>query len=241
MHNAQVPKKCNLWTLFPWLTPEEKAIDTLTAFVHDAEHELLSVITALQGHVDLLHAEQALNGVDADRVATIDRTISRLITDTNVLASVADLAKAPRSNQKQLVETLMQEIAAETRTAFSTKQVSLSCDIASGLTLVGRAGALKLMITGMLLAVLHRCRKLESVRIVGVTTKRLLSLSFDTGEDAGEGEFKPWQLGELRLMPLNGDAIGLAAVDAMARLHRGHLSVSNLADHRHGYRLVFNV
>ena len=40
------------------MSPEEMAMDTLTAFVRDAEHDSLAVVTALQAHIDLLHDEQ---------------------------------------------------------------------------------------------------------------------------------------------------------------------------------------
>lgn len=226
---------------FSWPEPEAKAIDTLTSFVRDTEHELLSVVTALQANIDLLYNEQLRNHLPVDRFSIVNRTITRLITDTNVLVSISELAKVPRSNQKQMLEGLMQEIAAETQLAFRNSQVSLTCDIAAGTTLIGQARSLKLMITGMLLAVLHECHKLEIVRIVGLTNKRRVSLSFDFGLESGEGVFKPWQLGQLRLMPLNGEGLSLSAVDAMARLHRGQLTVKTLSDQRHGYKLIFKI
>jgi hypothetical protein len=223
------------------LKPEEKAIDTLTAFVRDAEHDLLSVVTALQAHIDLLYEEQISNHMPVDRFAVLNRSIARLIADTTVLASVSELALAPRSKQKLLLEGLMQEIAAETRSAFSSSQVSLSCEIATGTTLFGNAGSLKVMIKGMVLTVLHKCHKLETVRIVGLTHKKRVSLSFDIGLEAYEGAFEPWQLGELRLIPTNGEGIRLAAVDAMARLQHGQLSVCTAPDLRPRYRLTFRV
>lgn len=133
------------------------------------------------------------------------------------------------------------EIAQETQSAFSSGQVSLFCDIAKDTILIGNVGPLKVMITAMVLAMLHQCHELEVVRIVGLTHKKRVSLSFDIGLEANERVFKPWRLGELRLMPTNGEGINLAAVDAMAPLHHGRLSVSTLSDERHVYRLIFRV
>jgi light-regulated signal transduction histidine kinase (bacteriophytochrome) len=241
MNDSKLPTVVNSWNLFPWLEPQEKAIDTLTAFIRDAEHELLSVVTALRAHIDLLYEEQVLNEQNVDRFSIVNQTIDRLITDGDVLASVSKLAQTPRTNQKQKLEELMQEIAVETRSAFSSKEVSLSCEIAAGTTLIGNAAPLKLMITGMLLAFLHKCHRLDTVRIVGVTNKRRVFLSFNTGLESGECVFKPWQLGELRLSPMNGDGIQLSAVDAMARLHHGLLAVRTLPNYRQEYRLTFRV
>jgi len=80
---------------------------------------------------------------------------------------------------------------------------------------------------------------LETIRIIGKTDKKNVSLSFDTGTKNKLCKFEPWQLGELRLVPVNGDGISLAAIDAIARLHKGQLSVKSLPNHRHEYRLSF--
>jgi hypothetical protein len=241
MNNSILVMLANSWKRVPWLQPEERTIDTLTAFVRDAEHDILSAVMALQAHIDLLHDEQERNHMPVFRFAVLNRAIARIVTDITVLDAISELLLTPRSNQKQMLEGLMQEIAQETQSAFNTSQVLLSCNIATGTTLVGNSGALKVMIRGIVLAVLHKSHEFETVRIVGLTHKKRVSLSFDTGPESIEGVFKPWQLGELRLTPTNGEGISLAAVDAMARFHHGHLSVSTLSDQRHGYRLIFNV
>lgn len=220
---------------------EEAPIMTLTAFVQDLEHEMLSVITALQANVDLLHDELVLDRMPADRFTIVNRAINRLVEDTTTLSAVSELARAPRSKQRLMLEGLMQEIAAETQMAFNTSQVSLSCNIASGTTVIGDAGSLKVMLTGLVLNVLYKCHKLETLTIVGSHSRNRVRLSFDSGQDMDDVVFKPWRLGDLRLVPMNGDGIGLSMVDAMAKLHDGQLSVSTLSDTRQGYRLIFKV
>ncbi len=101
----------------------ERSIDTLSAFVKDAEHDILSVITALQAHIDLLHEEQVRNHMSVDRFAILNRSIARIVTDATSLSSVSELAHAPRSKERVILDVLMQEIAAETRSAFSKSQV----------------------------------------------------------------------------------------------------------------------
>jgi len=223
------------------LQTEERTIDTLTAFVRDAEHDVLSVVMALQAHIDLLHDEQKRNHMSVIRFAVLNRAIARIITDITTLAAISELVMTPRSKQKQMLEGLMQEITVETQSAFNISRVALSCNIAAGTILIGNAAALKVMITGMVLAVLHKSHEFETVRIVGLTHKKRVSLSFDIGSEASENVFKPWKLGELRLIPTNGEGVSVAAVDAMARLHDGQLTVRTLSDQRHGYKLIFNV
>src|SRR5690606_37957934 len=96
--------------------------------------------------IDLLHDEQVRNNMPVDRFAVLNRSIARLIMDTTVLASVSELAQTPRSKQRQTLEQLVQEIADETQSAFSNSQVSLSCEIVKGTSLIGNAGSLKTMI-----------------------------------------------------------------------------------------------
>lgn len=241
MNDSILVMLSNSWKRLPWLQHEDPAITTLASFVLDVEHEMLSVITALQAHIALLRDEMVLNQIPLDRFTIINRAIDRLVEDTSILASVSELAQAPRSKQRPMLEGLMQEIAAETRSAFNTSQVSLSCNIDAGTTLIGDAESLKVMLTGIVLSVLSKCHKLETVKIVGLNYRNLVSLSFDSGQETNGAIFKPWRLGELRLVPMNGEGIGLSAVDAMARLHDGQLSVRTLADQRQGYKLVFKV
>lgn len=241
MNDSILVMLSNSWKRLPWMKQEDTPIMTLAAFVQDLEHEMLSVITALQANVDLLHDELVLDRMPADRFTIVNRAINRLVEDTTTLSAVAELAQAPRSKQKLMLDGLMQEIAAETQTAFSTSQVSLFCNIASGTTMLGDAGPLKVMLTGLVLNVLYKCHKLDTMKIVGSYSKNLVSLSFDSGQDTDDAIFKPWRLGNLRAVPMNGDGIGLSMVDAMAKLHDGQLSVSTFSDDRQCYRLIFKV
>ena len=217
----------------------ENAVETLTAFVRDTEHEILSVVTTLQAHIDLLHTEQLRYNLPLDRFTYINQSMDRLVADTISLGSVSELTKSPRSKQKQSLEHLVRDITEETRATFERNNVSLSCSIVKGTTLTGNANALKLIIKEVVLAVLQKCRQYETVRITGSSLKKKVSLLCDRGSEANENEFSPWQLGKLHLLPTNGEGIKLSAVDAMARMNRGHLSVRSSLDNRPVYRLSF--
>lgn len=219
----------------------ERSLDTLSAFVKDAEHDILSVITALQAHIDLLHDEQVRNHMSVDRFAILNRSIARLVTDAISLSSVSELAHAPQSKGKVILDLLMQEIAAETRSVFSKSQVSLSCTIAAGTSLIGDADSVKTMITVLLLTILRQCRLLETISIVGMAdSDERVILSFNTGKESCKGMPSPWRLGELRLMPTSGEGIELSAVAAMAKLHHGQLSVSTPQNEPGEYWLTFS-
>lgn len=241
MKNALSALLSKLYYCLPWTKPEEKAVDTLTAFVRDAEHDLFSVLTALQAHLDLFHDEQDSNHSPVTRFVVLNRAVARISADISAITAISDLVMDPPSQQKQMLEGIMQEIAKETQPAFTTSQVSLSCHIATGTRLSGNPVALKVMIGGMVLALLHECHKFETLKIIGRTRNKRVSLSFDTGTPVVEAAFKPWRLGQLRLIPTNGQGLNLAAVAAMAQLHHGQLSVRTFSDRRHGYRLTFNV
>jgi light-regulated signal transduction histidine kinase (bacteriophytochrome) len=220
---------------------EKAPIETLTAFVRDAEHDVLTVVTALQAHVDLLREEQERNNKPVVRFTIVNRAIARVISDISVLTVISDLVLKPRSTDKQALDTLMQEVATDTESAFKERSVSLSWNIPVGTTLLGEANALKVMITALLLFVLHHSLQSDNVTVLSVTSDNRLCLSFDTGSQINEGTFKPWQLGRLELSPVNGEGIKLSAVDAIARLHDGHLDVRNLSGERFGYALIFDL
>ncbi|MBX9668363.1 MAG: hypothetical protein K2X93_12125 [Candidatus Obscuribacterales bacterium] len=217
------------------------SIDTLVAFVRDNDHEVLSVVTALQAHLDLLHDELLLKNWPVDRFVVLNRAVDRLIADTVKLSSVSQLTQAPRVEQKRTLGSLVEEIAAETQPDFSKSNVSLNCNISQGTTLVQNARAVKLMIKELILAVLHNCKQLETVTLSGSSHKKLVSMACDTGSESNEGKFKRWQLGKLDQIPTNGDGIMLSTVDAIARLNHGHLSVRPSSDHRSEFRLSFQI
>ncbi len=225
---------------FPWLQADRKAMDILAAFVRDAEHEMKSVTTALQAHIDLLHHEQTQNHVSSERFKVLNRAVARLISDTSILASVTELTLTPRLNERFKLQGLMSEIANETKSNFSAQGVSITSNIPSSTSLIGSADALKLMLKETVLALLQECQKLETISITGKTEHKCVSLVFETGEKDNLGKFETWQLGKLKLTPTNGEGISLAAVDAIARMHHGQLSVKTLSNERHEYRLHFN-
>lgn len=215
------------------------ALDTITLLVRDTEHEFITIITALQAHIDLMQMEQSRNKLVTDRIAVLNRATARILKNTTALLAVSEEAQAPQSRRKVRLQMLMDEITADTILAFQKSKVALSCDIAAGTILAGRTSPVKLMIKSVVLAVLDKCHERETVQVVALKQKNRISLSVDTGSGADNGTFKPWNLGKLRLMPTNGEGIALAAVDAMARLHHGSLRVATRPDQRHRYKLVF--
>ncbi len=179
-HSKLAPLSCS-WMRAPWVKPRKGSIETLTAFVRDAEHEMLSVATALQAHVDLLQREQEEDLVSTTRFTVLNHVIERLVSDASILASVSELTRIPREKTKQNVSKIMREIVSETKSEFIASHVSLSCDIEPDVSLVGSTGALKMMFKETVLALLFECENLETIRISGKTDKKNLSVSFDTG------------------------------------------------------------
>jgi hypothetical protein len=112
----------NLWKRSPWSTTDKIALDTVTGYVQDTEHDLLSIITALQANVELLRDEQMRNHLSVDRFIMFSRAISRLISDITAVASVSTLASASPSKKRHLLTALIEEISAETREEFKTSQ-----------------------------------------------------------------------------------------------------------------------
>ncbi len=238
IHSKLPPLSCS-WMRAPWAKPRKGSIETLTAFVSDTEHEMLSVATALQAHIDLLEREQERTSASAKRFTVLNRVIARLVSDATILGAVSELTRIPREKTKQNVAMLMREIVSETKSEFIASQVSLSCEIESDVSLGGSVSALKLMFKETVLALLLECENLETIRVSGKVDKKDLSLSFDTGTKDKSCKFEPWRFGKLRLVPMNGESITMAAIDAVARLHKGQLSIKSLPNHRHEYRLNF--
>ncbi|MBX9691799.1 MAG: hypothetical protein K2Z81_05400, partial [Cyanobacteria bacterium] len=183
----------------------------------------------------------SIKGMPVDRFVVVDRSMTRLIDDVTVLAAVSALAQVPLSTVKIELVKLLEEITDETRPEFIDRQVLLTCDIAKDTTLIGNPASMKIMITNIILAVLHMCQRAETISITGLRGKKSVSMSFVSHKDSIGAEFKPWPLGKLRMVPTNGIGITLAAVQAMAQLQRGYLSVRQSANQRQEYQLSFEV
>ncbi len=240
MPNSMKKNLTKMWKMLTGCKSDDKAMETLTSYIKDAEHEELSVITALKAHIDLMHDEQVRNNLPVGRFEVLNRSIFRLIADIESLSTITEHATSPQSKRKLLVEDLIQEIAISTKAEFADKEVSLSWDIDKGTILVGEAMQMKHMLTEILFTILHKCKKLDNIEIKGKSEKKLVTLTFNAGIPALESNFKPWRLGELRTIPTNGDGIGLATVDAMARLQNGRLSITSFGTEKQMYKLVFN-
>lgn len=239
MKNSIRPFLFNLSKWFPWI--HKQRTDTLTAFVRDTEHDVLSAVAALQANVDVLQGEHERNQLPVARFLVLNKAIARITRDMIALADVSELVLTRPSTQKQSLSKLMEEITHETESLFTLSNVTLSCTVLRDATLIGAADSLKVMITGVVLVVLAKCPEFETVWISGRVDNDCISLSFNSGLQSDEGVFKPWQLGELRLDPTNGEGINLATVEALARLHFAQLSRSTLSNLRHGYKLTFRI
>lgn len=242
MQESILSKLTNSWKNFVRPKTDNHAIETLTSYIKDTEHEELAVITALKAHLDLMQDNSVRNSQTLNRYAVLNRSILRLIIDIEALASVSQQAIAPQSKQKLLLEDLMKEIAVSTQNEFEAKQVSLSWNIKKGTTLIGDAIQLKHMFIEILSMILHRCKKLDHISITGQYESKCVSVTFRAGpfNSVPTAEFLPWRLGELHLIPTNGDGIGLATIDAMARLQHGKLSITGFRTERQVYKLILN-
>ncbi len=200
---------------------------------------MISATTALQAHLDLLHGEQLRNRLPVDRFDVLNHAVGRLIKDAGILATVASEAESPGARRRWSLKKLIQDVVEETSAALSISKVSLQFDIPENATVVGNDGLLKMMIKEIVLVILPTCRELETLNIIGLSLQKRISLSFEIGSVLNNREFLSWQLGSLRLLPTNGEGIMLSAVDAMAKLNNGFLSVRGSTDNRKGYKLTF--
>lgn len=240
MSNPVFEKLTKSWKRIGQFRAQETAIETLSAFIRDSEHEMISTATALQAHIDLLHDEQVRNRLPVDRFDVLNHAIDRLIKDTGILATVAAEAELPVTRKRWSLKKLIQDVVEETSAALSISKVSLNFDVPENATVVGNDGLLKMMIKELVLVVLPTCHEMDTLNITGRSLHKRISLSFEIGSALNNREFLSWQLGSLRLIPTNGEGIMLSAVDAMAKLNNGYLSVRGSTDNRKGYRLTFS-
>ncbi len=200
---------------------------------------MIATATALQAHIDLLYDEQIRNRLPIDRFDVLNHAVGRLVRDTGILATVAAEAKSPVAHQRWSLKKLIQDVVEETKAALSISKVSLQCVIPDNVTVKGNDEILKMMIKELVLVVLPTCHELDTLSIIGLSFQKRISLSFEISSTINNREFLSWQLGSLSLIPTNGEGIMLSAVDAMAKLNNGFLSVRGSTDNRKAYKLTF--
>jgi hypothetical protein len=173
MTNPILSRLANTWKRLSNPQADDLAIATLGAFVKDNEHEMASVVTALQAHIDLIHDEQIRNNIPVDRFAIVDRLITRLISNTNILASVAAQAQRSVATQKLSLDQVLFQIIEDSSEQFKLGRINVHCDIAKGLVLVCNAVALNAMVKGVISSVIDQCHEQETVMIVAGEHKRV--------------------------------------------------------------------
>ncbi|MDX2105801.1 MAG: hypothetical protein SFY67_05305 [Candidatus Melainabacteria bacterium] len=240
MHESILNKLTSSWKRLFSPKKDNDSMETLTAYLKDAEHEELTVITALRAHLDLMHDEQIRNSMPVNRFDVLNRSIMRLISDIEALACISQQAIVPQKQHMFLLEDLMREIEASTQLEFEDKEVTLSWNIKKGTTLLCNANQMKHMLCEIILAILSQCKKLDIVRVTGHFEKRCVTLTFTGALQETKTEFLPWRLGELHLIPSNGDGIAMSTIDAMARLQHGRLSINGFRTENQVYKLIFN-
>lgn len=218
---------------------KENAVDTLSAFNIDFEHELHAVTTVIQAQIDLVFDERIENSDPISRATILNRNLDRLVKDTKSLSVVSNLAKLPQSKEKVRFQSLLEAVAYDTLPEFSARETSLSFFDAQESSLFGYSESLEHMLIRVVLIVLQLNKALDIVTIVVESSKENVSLIFDSGiKDNEKPEFKRWQLGKLHLMATNGDGIMLSAVDAIARMHSGYLSISTALSKKQTFKLI---
>lgn len=239
MRESILSKMKKSWRHLVCRKSDNQTIETLTSYIKDTEHEELTVITALKAHLDLMHDELKRNSQPLSRFAILNRSVMRLINDIESMASVSQQAIATQLNQKLVLEDLIKEIEVSTKSEFIEKEVSLSWNIKKGTVLIGNAIQMKHMLTEIIYNILHSCKKLDNINITGQEQKKCVSMTFSANPIPTETDYIPWRLGELRLLPTNGDGIGLATVAAMARLQHGQLSITGFKTEKQVFKLIF--
>ncbi len=239
MRESILSKMKKSWGHLVCSKTDNQAIETLTSYIKDTEHDELTVITALKAHLDLMHDELRRNSQPLSRFAILNRSVMRLINDIESMASVSQQAIATQVNQKLLLEDLIKEVEASTQDELSEKEVTLSWNIKKGTFLMGNAIQMKHMLSEIIFNILHGCKRLDNINITGQEQKKCVSMTFSANPIPRETNYVPWRLGELRLIPANGDGIGLATVAAMARLQHGQLSITGFKTEKQVFKLIF--
>lgn len=239
MHESILSKMKKSWRHLVCSKTDNHTIETLTSYMKDTEHEELTVITTLKAHLDLMHDELRRNSQPLTRFAILNRSVMRLKNDIEAMASVSQQAIATQLNQKLLLEDLIQEVEVSTQAELGEKEVTLSWNIKKGTVLMGNAIQMKHMLTEIIYNILHGCKRLDNINITGYEQNKCVSMTFSANPIPTETNYIPWRLGELRLIPSNGDGIGLATVAAMARLQHGQLSITGFRTENQVFKLIF--
>ncbi|MBX9725441.1 MAG: hypothetical protein K2X81_28850, partial [Candidatus Obscuribacterales bacterium] len=152
---------------------------------------------------------------------------------------VAELAKARLSKQPIIMDKLIKAAVVEVRLLLLRRKISVSNNISKEQTLTGDTNPLRLLFKALLLTAIANCDEGDKINIE--CAEKESNLSFTLGTELGSDNcfFEAWRLGELRLIASHDQGIELAAIDAMARMQGGYLSVCTKLDKYSGYRLTF--
>ena len=207
-------------------------LDTRNAFVADASHELRSPLTAIRGAVEILQSGGAERPEVRDRfVSSLGRETDRLLALVNNLLDLQSHERTGASFETLAIDQIVRSIADDLQPLATAKEVKLTTETTSPVTVQGNAGQLRQILVNLVdNALIHSPEKssiLLRAHIYGATARIEVEDAGDgIPEDQRERVFERFvRLDGARDRARGGAGLGLSIARSLAHAHGGTLTL----------------
>lgn len=229
---------CGNWLTTQALLPLAANVSQLQQFTSDAAHELRTPLTVIKGAVQILTGDS--KHIPADDLQKINlitdasHQMNRLVDDLLLLTRLDTVGTSMQVvwhpvPMDEIIEDLMQEF----EVVALEKEIKLFCRSLPSVTVLGKAGLLKSLLSNL---VSNALRYTPSGGTVTLSLQKNADHALIQVADTGIGIEKQsldkvfdrfWRADRARTYEQSGSGLGLAIAKTIVNTHRGHLWVES--------------
>ncbi len=227
---------CGNWLTAQSLRPLAQNVSHLQQFTSDAAHELRTPLTIIQGAIHILNqeAENLSSGSleKLDLVSDASQQMNRLVNDLLLLARLDTWDTKIANDWRQIpIDEILDDLLNELEIPAQEKNIDLRYEPFEEVKMTGNADQIKSLLSNLLSNALRYTDAGGSVTVsLRKNSSWVVVEVADTGigiepNDVSKVFNRFWQADQARTYAQEGSGLGLAIAQAIARQHRGQISL----------------
>eukprot|EP01136_Pigoraptor_vietnamica_P004599 Opistho-1_new@35096 len=213
-------------------------------FIANVSHELLTPISLLKNRFENLLQNESINDEGIDKIVSSLRTLDVLKKVINNLLLISKIDNNQFEHKEQMsIREIVAEILEDYEDRIEQKQLAISNEIHNDFIFLGNRTLIRIMLNNLLLnAVKYNIEKGKILLQSEFADGNFLLTISDTGKGMNETQLATIFERFTRIsIEQDGQGLGLAIVDSIAKFHHITISVSSKIDSGTAFTVCFPV
>jgi len=202
-------------------------------FIGNVSHELLTPISLLKNRFENLLQNESINDEGIDKIASSLRTLDVLKKVINNLLLISKIDNNQFANNEHIsIKEIISEILEDFEDRIEEKQITISNEVADDFNFLGNSTLIRIMLYNLLLnAIKYNIEKGKITLATHFSADHYLLTISDTGKGMTEAQQSTIFERFTRIsIEQEGQGLGLAIVDSIAKFHHIELNVNSKID-----------